>query len=478
MDHHPATNREEWPRQRSYWLREALALPEFAGEACPPLSGPAEADVLIVGGGYTGMWTAYFLKEADPALDVVLVEQDICGGGPSGRNGGFVNTLWEDLEVLIELFGLERALEACKLADRSIAGIEDWCTEHGVDAWYSRVAHLGVSTSEAQDGSMDSWVEALTGLGIDDVALHQTPDEVSARCSSPVFRSGVLTPRTAMVQPARLARGLRRVLLEQGVRIYEDTPVRRFRAGPPAEAETPGGSVRASQAVLGINAWAHQWKEFRRLILPRASYIVLTAPAPELLADINWTEGEGIYDWRTTLHYLRTTPDGRIAFGAASSRAGIGTGMGPKLHYDDVSIQWITEDLWRLFPSFRHVPIEAAWGGPIDVSELHAPFFGTLPSGNVHYGLGFTGGGIGPCHMGGQILSGLARGIEDEYTRMPLVGVKPRKFPPEPLLSLGAFVTHEATLRKDDAEDEGRRANPLVRLLAGLPRKLGYHLGA
>src|SRR5436190_12948434 len=343
MDHHPATNRDEWPRQRSYWLREALALPEFAGEPCPPLAVDTEADVLIVGGGYTGMWTAYFLKESDPSLDVVLVEQDICGGGPSGRNGGFVNTLWEDLEVLIERFGTERALEACLIGDRTIGEIEEWCEKHGVDAWYSRVPHIGVSTSEAQDGSLDSWVEALQEIGRDDVGIPQTRAEIVARCSSPVFREGVLTPRTATVQPARLARGLRRVLLEQGVRIYEDTAVRRFRAGPPAQAETPGGTVRAPQAVLGINAWAHQWKEFRRLILPRASYIVLTAPAPERLADINWTGGEGIYDFRTTLHYLRTAPDGRIAFGAASSRAGVGTGMGPKLHYDQVSVDWITE---------------------------------------------------------------------------------------------------------------------------------------
>src|SRR5438045_2549591 len=103
MDHHPATNRDEWPRQRSYWLREALA--NDPGEPCPPLAGDTDADVLIVGGGYTGMWTAYYLKESDPGLDVVLLEQDICGGGPSGRNGGFVNTLWEDFELLIERFG-------------------------------------------------------------------------------------------------------------------------------------------------------------------------------------------------------------------------------------------------------------------------------------------------------------------------------------------------------------------------------------
>ena len=466
------------PANRSWWLEEALALPELAGQACPPLDRDVEADVVILGGGYTGMWTAYFLKERDPGIDVVLLEQDICGGGPSGRNGGFCNALWEDVEILVETLGEEAALRTCRVAERSIGAIEQWCERSGVDAWFARAGHLGVSTSPAQDGAWRGEADASAGLG-SDWFVELSANEVHERCRSPLFRAGVLTPRAATVQPARLARGLRRVILERGVRIFEQTPVRRFgaRAGSPVIAETPDGSVRAGRGILGVNAWASQWKRFHRTVLPRGTYIVLTEPVPEKLEEIGWTGGEGIYDFRTALHYLRTTRDGRIAFGAASSRAGIGTGLGPRLRYDEPSVRRLVHSFHRFFPSLRDVPLVRAWGGPMDVTGLHVPFFGTLPAGTVHYGLGYTGGGVGPCHMGGQILSGLALGIEDEHTRLPLVGIEPKPFPPEPFLSVGAFLTHEAIVRKDEAEDEERRPNPVVDFVARIPRRMGYNLG-
>jgi glycine/D-amino acid oxidase-like deaminating enzyme len=287
----------------------------------------------------------------------------------------------------------------------------------------------------------------------------------------------VFMPGAAHVQPARLARGLRRVLLERGVRIFEETPVLRFRGGTRAEAETPRGGVTATSAVIGLGAYAASLPAFRRAILPRSSTIVLSAPGPERLEDIGWTGGEGVYDYRSTLHYLRTTPDGRIAFGGAGARTGLGTGLGPRMDFDEAAVARLVSNLHRWFPSFRDVPIECAWGGPIDVTGLHLPFLGTLPSGNLHYALGFTGGGVGPCHLAGRILSGLAVGGEDDFTRLPIVGAEPKPFPPEPLRSPGALLVTRAIMRKDDAEDEGGRALPPVDFLARMPRRLGYNLG-
>jgi glycine/D-amino acid oxidase-like deaminating enzyme len=462
----------------SWWLEEALSHAEFRGDPAPPLSGDVTADVVILGGGYTGMWTAWFLKERDPGVNVVLLEADVCGGGPSGRNGGFCNALWEEADLLIEEVGEDRALETCLVAERSIDGVRAWCDANGVDAWITPGGHMGVATSAAQDGAWRGMVRALEVLGaLEGRAVELSADEVRARCASPVFAAGVLTPRTMIVQPARLARGLRRVLMERGVRIFEGSAVSRFHGGSPAVAETTGGSVRAGAMVLGLNAWVSQLPRFERTVIPRASYIAITEPAPEELEELGWTGGEGIYDFRSALHYLRTTPDGRLAFGVVGSPAGTGTGLGPRLRYDERSIARLVHDLHRMFPSFRDVQLEAAWGGPIDVTGLHLPQFGTLGPGNVHYGHGFTGGGIGPCHMAGRILSGLALGVEDEFTRLPLVGIEPKRFPPEPLLSIGAAITQECIVRKDEAEDEGRRANPLIDQIARMPRRLGYHLG-
>jgi glycine/D-amino acid oxidase-like deaminating enzyme len=446
------------------------------GEPCPPLDRDTEADVVILGGGYTGMWTAYFLKDRDPGIDVVLLEQDVCGGGPSGRNGGFCNGFWEELDILVRALGPDAALETCRAAEGSIGEIGEWCGRRGVDAWYLRNGHMGVAASPAQDGAWRGLVEETRRLGVD-WFRELSAGEVRERCASPVFRAGVLAPSAASLQPARLARGLRRVILELGVRIFEGTPIRRFRAGPPVEVVTDRARVRAPKAAIATGAWSSRMRPFHRAILPRGSYILVTDPAPDRLEEIGWTGGEGIYDFRSALHYLRTTPDGRIAFGAAGSTAGVGGGLGPRMDYDETSIARLVRSFHRMFPSFRDVPIAAAWGGPMDITGRHLPFFGTLPAGNLHYAMGYTGGGVAPCHMAGKILSGMILGIEDNLTRLPLVSLEPKRFPPEPLLALGAAIAQEAIVRRDEALDAGRRPNRLVDLVAKLPRKLGYELG-
>ena len=183
----------------------------------------------------------------------------------------------------------------------------------------------------------------------------------------------------ATLQPARLALGLRRELLRRGVRIFESSPVGAHGRRPARpRARRRAATSSPDRGVLGLGAWMASLPRFHRAIVPRGTYIVLTEPAPERLEEIGWTGGEGIGDLRTALHYLRTTPDGRIAFGAAAATAGVGTGLGPRLRYDQRSIVKLVDDFRRFFPSWDGVGIEAAWGGPMDVTALHQPFFGTL----------------------------------------------------------------------------------------------------
>ncbi len=460
-------------------MEEARGDPALrASTPCPPLAGSTVADALILGGGYTGMWTAWFLTEREPGLDVVLLESETCGSGPSGRNGGFCYGMWEDLEALVRFFGDTGALRIAEAAQRSVGEIEAWALEQGADIWFTRAGHLTAASSPAQDGAWLPLLGEARRLGVaDDRFVELSADQVRARCDSPVLGAGLLQPDNATLQPARLALALRAALLERGVRIHERSPVTRFTAGPPVTVQTPQGSVTAERGVLGLGAWASSVRRFHRAIVPRGTYIVLTAPAPERLADIGWTGGEGLADWRTALRYVRTTPDGRIAFGAAAATAGTGTGLGPRLRYDARTIAKIAADLRRFFPSFDDVPIEAAWGGPMDVTGRHLPFFGSYEGGALHYGIGYTGGGVGPCHLGGKILSAMALGIEDEHTSLPLVGLEPMRFPPEPFLSAGAAITQAAIVRADEAEDRGSRTDPLTRLVAGMPRRMGYELG-
>jgi glycine/D-amino acid oxidase-like deaminating enzyme len=462
------------PRSRgtSYWLREALAADP--GDPCPPLDREVTADVVILGGGYTGLWTGWFLTERDPGIEVVLLERDGCGSGASGRNGGFLGAWWDEIDGLTARYGEEAAVAACRAGEASIWAIGEWCERYGVDAWYRPADYLEVASSEAQDGAWLGAVLACRRLGQADRYREISAAEVQRVCRTPTLRAGAMM-RGATIQPARLARGLRRVLLERGVRIHEETPAVRIRRGTGVEVETPGGVVRAGRAVIAANAWAARWPGLRRSVLVRGSYIVLTAPAPEGIEELGWTGGEPICDVRTSLRYFRTTPDGRIAFGGVG-RA-LGSRIGPGYDHDVTSLRWVADGLRRIFPSLRDVPIEEGWGGPVDVSATHHPWFGTLPGGSVHYGVGFSGHGVSQAHLGGRILSALALDREDETNTLPFVNRKPKRFPPALLTGVGAAVVQRAILRKDRLEDGGLRPSWPTRIVASLPRRLGFALG-
>jgi glycine/D-amino acid oxidase-like deaminating enzyme len=426
-----------------------------------------------VGGGFTGLWTAFHLKQHHPDLGVTVLEQDICGGGPSGRNGGFASGWWDELDGLITLYGPEAAVRACREISASIDGIGRFCSEQRVDAWFRKAGYVFAATGPRHELLCEEMVRAAASVGEPQEMRSLSANEVRARCSSPSFRSGAFMRDGASVQPAILARGLRRVVLGLGVTIHEGTKVDRLESGP--EAVTDRGVVRAKHAVLAVNAWGVGWPGLSRRVAAWSSYIVLTAPAPEKLEAIGWTGGELITDLRQSLRYFRTTRDGRIAFGGGGGRAA--AAIGDSFTHDAVAVRQAAEGFRLFFPSWSEAPIEDAWGGPIDVSPTHLPTFGTLEPGTVHYAIGYTGNGVAPSHLAGRVLADLATGVDTELVRLPMVNPKPRLFPPEPLRSWGAAAVRRAIIAYDTAEERGLRPNPLASAVAHLPRRLGYLLG-
>lgn len=460
---------------RSWWLREALGS-EPAPSPTPPLEHDTNADVVIVGGGFTGLWTAEHLTRAEPGIDVVVLEQDICGGGASGRNGGLVTGWWDELGRLVDLFGEEGAVRSARALGESIREIGRWCERHGVDAWYRPGGYVMVAAAAAQEGALDGEVALARRLGVGEELVPLTPDDVRVRCASPAFGSGLLMRDGATVQPARLARGLRHVLLERGVRIHERTPVTRLHRGDPALAETPRGRVRAGAAVVAVNAWAVGWADLRPRVVARGSYVTLTEPIPDRLAELGWTGDEAITDLRTAVHYVRTTVDGRIAFGGGGASIGIRRRIGRTFTHDADAVRRTVEGFRRLFPTLGDVRLVESWGGPIDVAPDHLPFFSRLGPGRCFFGVGYTGNGVGPSELGGRVLAGLALGREDDWTSLPLANRRPRRYPPDPFRSVGAWLVNRAVIRRDRQLERRGSPGPVTDALARLPRKLGYRL--
>jgi glycine/D-amino acid oxidase-like deaminating enzyme len=461
------------PRLPSWWLEDALAQ-EGDPEPAPVLAGDSTADVAIVGGGYTGLWTALTLRERAPELRVTLLEAEICGHGPSGRNGGFVHGYWASLPGLLPVLGEERALELAVAGERIIPGIRAWAESRGEDVWLRVAGMLEVSAAPAQDGAIAKAAAAAEGVGRPDQTVPLTPAQVAERISSPVFRSGVFYPECATVHPGLLVRALRRATLEAGVVLHEKTPVTAVREG---ELETPGGILRAPEVVLATNAALTGWKPASHNLTNFGSYVVLTEPAPELLAEIGWTGGEAVVDGRMFLHYFRTTNDGRVLMGSGSGPIGFGGRLDDRFSRDGATAARAEAGLRRLLPGLAGVRVERAWGGPIDVSADHLPFFRTKPGTRIHYGAGYSGHGVGPAWLGGQTLASLALGADDEWTRLSLATRSVPRLPGEPFRRIGGGLVRWAIMSCEAAEEEGRRPPVVARAAATLPRLLGMELG-
>ncbi|MFQ6572198.1 FAD-dependent oxidoreductase [Pseudomonas sp. UM16] len=449
---------------RPFWLQQALDQEHTS--ACPPLSADTHCDVCIVGGGYTGLWTALMLKEHNPALDVVLIEADICGAGASGRNGGCALSWSAKYFTLERLFGLQEAVRLVKASEQSIYAIGDFCRAHGIDADYRLDGTLYTATNRAQMGATDGVIAALERQGIN--SFQRLPvEQVQRQAGSAKHLEGWFSPAAATVQPGKLVRGLRRIALEKGVRIHEGTAMTGLQEGPEAGVETAAGTVRAARVVLGLNAWmARAFPQFERSVAIVSSDMIITEPQPELLKQIGLTSGVSVLDSRIFVHYYHNTSDGRLMLGKGGNTFAYGGRMLPVFDQPSPYEPLLRRSLGEFFPSLANVPVAATWNGPSDRSVTGLPFFGRLGTqGNVFYGFGYSGSGVGPCHMGGQILSSLALGLDNEWTRSPLVNGPLGYFPPEPIRYLGSLMVRNAIRRKEQAEDHGHRPRRLdVRL--------------
>jgi glycine/D-amino acid oxidase-like deaminating enzyme len=451
---------------RGLWLQEALA----GAEPAPRLRGGVTADVCIVGGGYTGLWTALRIKELAPDAVVVLVEQDVCGNGASGRNNGQLLDWWAKLASFEKHVGAADALRLGRMAEDAIGAIGDFCAAEGIDAGFRRSGWLWAASNEAQAGAWSDTVNLLADRGVD--ALRPVDrDEAVQLGASRRLLGGVLQERAAVVQPAKLARGLRDVAIARGVQIYERTPMTRLGRGRPAQVHTPAGVVTADSVVLAMNAWLTRFREVARSMFVVGSDIAASEPIPERLDAAGITSGVPLTDSRMLLKYVRTTPDGRILSGLAGSAlvgpfGGAAVLTGPP---SPARARRLARSLHFLFPALEDVPLTRCWTGAVDRSWTGIPFFGSLGGDpRLVFGAGYSGNGVAPSYVAGRVLASRALGLDDEWADVARLLPPRGGLPPEPIRYVGGRLVHAAVARRERLEDAGRRADPLTGAVASL----------
>jgi glycine/D-amino acid oxidase-like deaminating enzyme len=408
------------------------------------------------------------LRELEPTLDVVILEQDICGGGASGRNGGFVLSWWPKLASLAHRFGDRAAIEIAAVSERAIEELDRFCRDHSIDADFRRGGWLWTATAVPQIGSWKSVLRVCDRVGVAPFRRLE-PGEAARLAGSPVHLDGVFEASAAVVQPAALARGLRRVALAKGVRIYEGTRVRSFTRTRPVQIRTDGGRLVADRMVIAANAWAAGIRELDGGIAVISSDIVVTGPVPALLEAIGWHRDLAITDSQTMVDYYRITRDGRVAFGKGGWTIGYGGRIGPRFDRHPLRAALVRRDLGRYYPDLARAAITHDWSGPIDRTRDSLPLLGTFKRApHISYGVGWSGNGVGPSTIGGRILASLALGRRDEWSDHPLVGGRIGGFPPAAIRFVGGHLVRAAVVRKERAEAEGKPVSRLIAAIAGL----------
>ncbi len=454
------------------WSREALAAARPAvywldrpetPEPNPGLSGELSCDLAVVGGGFSGLWTALQAVEADPGLRVVVLEAERTAWGASGRNGGFLDASithghdngvshWpEEIDIL------ER------LAEENLAGFLDTLERHRIDCSLELTGELDVATEEWQVEDLRDHVGELQSAGID--AEFWDRDRIRGEVRSPTYEAAVWRRgRVGIVDPARLAWGLMAAARGLGVRFFDHSPVRGIgREGPRVVLTTDGGRVSADRAVVAVNAFRGPVRSSRVWIIPVYDYVLMTEPLSAAhMESIGWEGRQGISDVGNQFHYYRLTSDNRILWGGYDAIYPFRGRMGPEMEQREQTHRLLADHFFETFPQLEGVRFSHRWGGPIATTSRFTAMWGRSRDGRVVWVGGYTGLGVGATRFGAAVALDLVNGRTTERTELQMVRRKPFPLPPEPIRWAAVQLTSRA-MRKADA-NQGRRG-PWLSLL-------------
>jgi len=430
-----------------YWL-------EQPGRPAPRarLEASTDADLVVVGGGYTGLWTALLAKERHPGRDVLLLEAGRIGWAASGRNGGFCSASLTHGEANGRARWPEEYATLDRLGRENLDAIEDAIARYGIDCDFERTGELTVATAPHEV----AWLEEAAAEGSGELLDRAA---VRAELDSPTYLAGLRDPDgTALVDPARLAWGLARAAESLGVRIAEGTRVTgltRHGAGVRLETHT-GAVVTAQQVALGTNAFPSLLRRVSLHTVPVYDYVLMTEPlTDEQLASIGWQSRAGVGDSANQFHYYRLTRDNRILWGGYDAVYHYGRRVDPRRDQRPETHRTLAEHFFETFPQLEGLRFTHRWGGAIDTCTRFSAFFGTAMGGRVSYALGYTGLGVGATRFGARVMLDLLDGRKSEVTELEMVRRRPLPFPPEPFAWAGIQLTRWSLARAD--ANAGRR---------------------
>jgi len=417
-------------KEKSYWMTTRDYLP---GKS---LQEDIEVDVAIVGGGFTGLSSAYHIKKAEPNLRVALLESQVIGFGASGRNGGFNMTLFGlTLSITALRFGKQKAGEAHHYMERAVDYLRELITELNIDCDYEHPGFLRVATSEKYKKRILHEIKLAHELGLEGIEWLDK-DQTREQVQSSMYLGAWWEPRCGILNPAKLAWGWADVIRPMGVEIYENSPVMEItRQSGKVKLDTLNGSVRADKVVMATNAWSHFFKELKRKQVPVWTHIVMTEPLKEdHFKEIGWQNRQGIEDARNLVHYYRLTADNRIVMGGRDVSLSYGTDMDNDLN--PITFEELKDDVRELFPVLKDIKFTHEWGGPVSVPLDMAPAIGYAGDKNVVYSLGTVGHGVSMTQLNGRTVADLILERQTDLTDVFFVNRRTIPWPPEPLRNL------------------------------------------
>jgi glycine/D-amino acid oxidase-like deaminating enzyme len=442
-------------RQAPFWLDdlgERVRYPRYAGSA--------SFDLAVVGGGYTGLWTALQAKQRDPSARVILLEAKTIGWAASGRNGGFCEATLTHGESNGQTRFPGEIEQLNRLGAQNLDEIERTVAELALDCDFERTGSLAVATEEYQLHELRDAHDGVDEVYFDGSAIRQQLD-------SPIYLGGLWSRRaTAMLHPGKLAAELARACTEAGVEIVEHTPVSvvdsELRTGP-VTLTTPGGFVNADRVALATNAFPSLLKRFRLLTVPVYDYVLMTEPlTSEQLASIGWGDRQGVADLANQFHYYRLSADNRILWGGYDAIYHYGGRIRSAYENRPETFRRLAAHFLTTFPQLEGVRFSHRWAGVIDTSSRFCAFFGQARQGRVSYAAGFTGLGVAATRFAANVMLDHLAGESTERTELEMVKSLPLPFPPEPAAYLGVQATRWAL---DRADHNGGERNALLRTL-------------